>query len=168
MGGGGELSANMERYQGYCDGLSACGLPFDPALVVEGAGSVATGAECAHALLRRRQHRPTAIFASNDAMAAGALRAAHELGLSVPERLSVAGFEDDPIAAQVWPRLTTIRQPIQAMAEQAARLLMRQLRGLPRGRAQLKLVATEPVTTGSAVASALVIRQSTGRAPGRS
>ncbi len=60
-------------------------------------------------------------------MAAGVLRVAHDLRLDVPGELSVAGCEDSPIASQIWPRLTTIRQPVRAMAERAAVLLMAQL-----------------------------------------
>ncbi|MEO7247081.1 MAG: substrate-binding domain-containing protein, partial [Novosphingobium sp.] len=63
---------------------------------------------------------PSAIFASNDVMAAGVLHAAREAGLSVPEDLSIVGFDDTAIAATIWPPLTTVRWPIRAMARSAA------------------------------------------------
>ncbi|MCX7283242.1 MAG: substrate-binding domain-containing protein, partial [Novosphingobium sp.] len=64
--------------------------------------------------------RPSAIFASNDEMAAGVLHAVRKQGLSVPEDLSIIGFDDTAIAAHIWPPLTTVRWPIQAMAKAAA------------------------------------------------
>ena len=67
---------------------------------------------------------PTAIFASNDDMAAGALAVAHRLNIPVPERLSIAGFGDDEVASYVWPPLTTIRQPTRTLGYTAADLLL--------------------------------------------
>jgi LacI family transcriptional regulator len=98
---------------------------------------------------------PTAIFASTDEMAAGVLAVAHGMGLAVPEDLSVVGFDDAPLASQVWPALTTIRQPIPAMASQAAALLLRHLRGEP------------DETPIHIVESLSTFRQSTGPAPNR-
>jgi LacI family transcriptional regulator len=71
---------------------------------------------------------PTAIFASNDDMAAGVLLAAHELAIPVPERLSVAGFDDTYIARVVWPRLTTMHQPSYDLAFAATDLLLQTLK----------------------------------------
>ncbi|MET0532773.1 MAG: LacI family DNA-binding transcriptional regulator, partial [Steroidobacter sp.] len=122
-------TASEQRYLGYLDGLKQADLPLLPTLVKRGANTVASGMACGRELLvHRRDLRPTAIFASNDDMAAGVLRAAHDFRIHVPTELSVAGFEDSPIASQIWPKLTTIRQPIGAMAERAAALLMDQLR----------------------------------------
>jgi LacI family transcriptional regulator len=64
--------------------------------------------------------RPTAIFSSNDEMAAGVIHAACQRGLIVPRDLSVIGFDDTPIAAHMWPPLTTVRWPIASMARSAA------------------------------------------------
>ena len=145
-------TASEQRYLGYLDGLKQARLTLEPALIGRGANSVASGMACGRELLiRPRRARPTAIFASNDEMAAGVLRAAHDLGIAVPGELSVAGFEDSPIASQIWPRLTTIRQPIRVMAERAAELLMAQLRGDPQD------------TTVQLVESSLILRQSTAR-----
>ena len=61
-------------------------------------------------------------------MATGVLRAAHQMGVQVPTDLSVAGFDDIPLAQQIYPALTTIRQPVRKMAEKAAEILMEQVR----------------------------------------
>jgi LacI family transcriptional regulator len=150
-------AAVADRYQGYRDGLRTCGLALDRKLVMQGYNSYDSGVECARKLLQvPAAKRPTAIFASNDEMAAGVLAVAHGLGLAIPEDLSVVGFDDVPLASQVWPALTTIRQPIPSMAAQAAELLLRQLRGEPYDR------------SGHVVESALMFRQSTGPSRERS
>jgi LacI family transcriptional regulator len=118
------------RYFGYCQGLRKRGLVLDPTLTIDGCTGFESAVEHAKALLGRPvDRRPTAVFAGNDEIAAGVLRAAHDLRVAVPDELSVAGFEDAPIASQVWPRLTTVRHPLQSMAECAAQLLMAVLRG---------------------------------------
>jgi len=80
---------------------------------------------------------------------------AHGMGFAVPEDLSVAGFDDIPLTQQVWPALTTIKQPIQMMAAQAAQLLIAQLRGAPQDQTEHILEST------------LTFRQSTGPARNR-
>jgi LacI family transcriptional regulator len=126
-------AAVADRYRGYLDGLQRCGLKLDKSLVAQGFNSFDSGVQCARKLLLAPEaKRPTAIFASNDEMAAGIIAVGHGMGLAVPEDLSVAGFDDVPLAQQVWPALTTIKQPIQSMAAKAAELLIGQLRGAPR------------------------------------
>jgi LacI family transcriptional regulator len=119
--------ASRLRYEGYVAAMRDHGLTVRESNVTTGSFDVQSGYVCARKLLRQK-HRPTAIFASNDEMAAGALSAAQELKISVPERLSVAGFDDAPIAQSVWPKLTTIRQPLRAMGEQSVELLERHIR----------------------------------------
>jgi LacI family transcriptional regulator len=149
-------AAVADRYRGYRDGLRASGLPLDKKLVAQGYNSFSSGVECGRKLLKLpADKRPTAIFASNDEMAAGVLAVAHGVGLAVPEDLSVAGFDDVPLASQVWPALTTIRQPVPAMSARAAELLLRQLRGEPDERRD------------QIIESTLTFRQSTGPAPNR-
>jgi LacI family transcriptional regulator len=146
-------AAVANRYKGYLDGLKNCGLELDKTIVAQGYNSHSSGMQCARKLLQVQDDvRPTAIFASNDHMAAGVLAVAHSLGLGVPDDLSVAGFDDMPLASQVWPALTTIRQPISAMAAKAADLLLQQLRGEPEDRA------------AHVLESSLTFRQSTGPA----
>ncbi len=149
-------AAVMDRYRGYLDGLRSCALRLDKTLVVQGYNSHASGVQCARKLLNvAPAKRPTAIFASNDEMAAGVLSVAHGMGLGVPEDLSVVGFDDSPLASQVWPALSTIRQPISEMAAAAAGLLLRALRGEPADNTKHMLPST------------LTFRQSTGPAPNR-
>ncbi|HMN46618.1 MAG TPA: LacI family DNA-binding transcriptional regulator [Povalibacter sp.] len=149
-------SGTAQRHEGYCDGLRAAGLPCDDRWVVAGDGSFEAGIAAARRLLRLpRALRPTAIFCSSDRMAAGALHVAHEKGIAVPTQLSIAGCGDEPLASQVWPRLSTISLPLYGLARQAATLLVAQLQP------ESAPVALDPV------ASSLILRQSTGPAPDR-
>ncbi|HEY0957124.1 MAG TPA: LacI family DNA-binding transcriptional regulator [Roseateles sp.] len=118
-----DQSASAARYQGFVNALRAHDLRPEPDLVQPGNFTFASGRDAAHKLLSGRQ-RPTAVFASNDDMALGVLAAAHRLGLSVPNELSVAGFDDSPTAALVWPPLTTVRQPVAEMARTAVEMLV--------------------------------------------
>lgn len=115
--------ASHWRLEGFQLALAQAGLPFDSSLTREGDFSFRRALDVSAELLELRP-RPTAIFACNDDMAAGALATAMRLGISVPEQLSLAGFDDSPIATIVWPNLTTIRQPIADMAERAVDLLV--------------------------------------------
>ncbi|MFG6467745.1 LacI family DNA-binding transcriptional regulator [Roseateles sp. BYS87W] len=118
-----DQSASGMRYQGFVSALRAHGLTPDPDLIQPGDFTFASGRDAAHQLLSRRQ-RPTAVFASNDDMALGVLAAAQRLGLPVPAELSVVGFDDSPTAGLVWPPLTTVRQPMAAMARAAVEMLV--------------------------------------------
>lgn len=115
------------RLSGFLDAHAEHGIEADQRLIANGLFSFDSGVECARRLLHRRE-RPTAIFASNDDMAAGVLHVAHEMGLEVPAELSVAGYDDTPIARLVYPSLTTVRQPIRAMAHGAVECLIRSIR----------------------------------------
>ncbi|WP_198351271.1 LacI family DNA-binding transcriptional regulator [Flavisphingomonas formosensis] len=115
--------ASVQRLQGYCDALASERIAFDENLVVEGQFTFASGCEAARQLLAR-ENRPTAIFASNDDMAAGVLAFAHERRIRVPEELSIMGFDDNEVAQMVWPPLTTVHQPMHALAHAAADLLI--------------------------------------------
>jgi LacI family transcriptional regulator len=115
--------AAMLRLFGYEDALRSSGIKLDDTLVKDGNFRFQSGADAAEELLRQRA-RPTAIFASNDEMGAGAVVAAHRLGISIPRELSVAGFDDVPYASITWPALTTVHQPIVEMGAAAARLLI--------------------------------------------
>lgn len=115
--------SSKDRMAGYRQELEAHGIAFDPSLVIAGDYSFASGGAAAKALFVRTP-RPTAIFAGNDDMAAGALAAAHEADIAVPEALSIAGFDDSDLARAVWPPLTTIRQPVRQLAYAAADLML--------------------------------------------
>lgn len=111
-----------EREAGFRETLRAHDLNLLARDVLEGDYSFASGVACAERLLRQK-HRPTAIFACNDRMAAGVLKVAIQQGLAVPADLSVAGFDDSEFASMMTPSLTTIRRPFREMAEAAARWL---------------------------------------------
>jgi LacI family transcriptional regulator len=119
------------RFDGYRDGLDESGLPYREELVAQGDNSIGSGEECAAELLLHSP-RPTAIFCANDDMAAGALRVATRLGIRVPEELSIAGCDDIALARQLYPSLTTIRQPLDTIAETASLALIDGARGKPR------------------------------------
>jgi len=91
-------------------------------------------------------------------MAAGVLSAAQESRIRVPEDLSVAGFDDAPIAKSVWPKLTTIRQPLRAMGEESVQLLERHIR-------QMNNESAEVVRANVLLDYELKVRQSTGPCP---
>ncbi len=117
-------SITKARLDGYADALRAAGLRWEDVQVEERTpNSVAGGVDAARALLAG-PGRPTAILATSDVLAIGAMRAAGEAGLPVPEAVSVAGFDDTPDAALVTPALTTVRQPLLDKGVVAGRLLL--------------------------------------------
>ncbi len=115
--------AALQRVDGFRDGLAAAGIAVEEALFVQGRFDFASGIEAAEQLLRR-DDRPTAIFATNDDMALGALTLAHRMEYKVPEDLSVVGFDDTPAGLSSWPPLTTVRQPLEAMGRAAIEALV--------------------------------------------
>ena len=112
-----------ERRLGFEDAVGAAGLKLPRSLIAGGNYTFETGVTAAHRLFDLSP-RPTAIFASNDEMAAGVVYAAREREIAIPDELSVIGFDDTPIAAHIWPPLTTVRWPIVSMARAAARKLV--------------------------------------------
>jgi LacI family transcriptional regulator len=144
--------ALKQRVHGYRDALKENGLDCDESLIRRGDNSIRSGDLCAESLLRQ-EPRPTAVFACNDDMAAGVLRTAQRLGLEVPRDLSIAGFDDVPLAQQTYPALTTVRQPLVRMAALAAERLLQEIGSVP-NESDVSVVDAE-----------LVIRASTGPAP---
>ena len=116
---------SMRRYNGYANALGGKGLRIDPALIVQGDFSRQSGREQAATLFAAK---PTAIFASNDEMAAGVIDAANAAGIAIPRDISLAGFDDNAIARTVRPRLTSVRQPLEEMGEAACKLLIERIR----------------------------------------
>jgi LacI family transcriptional regulator len=119
-----EHGATEQRYLGFVDEMRAHQIPVDSDLVQTGNFEFGDGLICAERMLRAAAP-PTAIFASNDDMAAAVVSMARKFGLDLPAQLSVAGFDDAPIACMIWPELTTVRQPVAAMARIAADLIIR-------------------------------------------
>ena len=108
--------------------LAAHGLPCDPALIRRGAYDPETGSACLHAMLDEAAP-PDAVFAMNDMMAFGVLRALHERGLRVPEEIALAGFDDVRLAAFSAPPLTTVNEPDEEHGRRAAQMLVAMLNG---------------------------------------
>ena len=145
--------ASGERLKGYKAALKAHRIPYAAEYVRQGDFLFDSGLDAARQLLALPK-RPTAIFAANDDMAAGALMAAHEMGVAVPAQLSVAGFDDAAISRTVWPPLTTILQPTYDLSYKAAELLLQTL---------LDGAPSKPVR----LAHRLICRASTDVAPSR-
>lgn len=116
------FGASIQRRKGFWDKLTALGATG--IRETEGAFTFGSGLAAGLRLLDQGD-RPTAILAANDDMAAGVLAAAGQIGLRVPDDLSVTGFDDSWIAQSVWPPLTTVYQPIAEMAAAATRRLLR-------------------------------------------
>ncbi|RVQ68796.1 LacI family DNA-binding transcriptional regulator [Croceicoccus ponticola] len=113
----------LERREGFKAAMKRHGLDVPAEMIAEGSYTFESGIAAAERLLAASP-RPTAIFASNDEMAAGALHVARREGMAVPDDLSLVGFDDSPIAAHIWPPMTTVRWPIRAMAKAAAMKLI--------------------------------------------
>lgn len=144
-------SASAKRYEGFCAAMAAAGVPQRPGDVREGDFSFRAGLRIGEEMLGGGAF-PTAIFASNDDMALGVLITAMRLGIAVPERLSVAGFDDAPTSRAAWPQITTIRQPKGEMAASAVDILVDPAyRADPTGpefRRQLNFELVERLSTG--------------------
>jgi LacI family transcriptional regulator len=116
------------RLAGIRQALEAAGLSMEECLVVgDQAHQFETGFVAAQRLFRRRK-RPSAILALNDVTAVGVMHAAWKAGFAVPTDLSVTGFDDIPLASYVLPELTTVRQPLYEMGEEAVNLLLDRIR----------------------------------------
>lgn len=113
----------QERESGFLSAMCGAKLVLAPERQVEGNYRFESGVLAGRQLLDRPD-RPTAIFASNDEMAAGVMHIARELGIKLPEELSIIGFDDSPTASHLWPPLTTVRWPIYEMGQLAAKKLL--------------------------------------------
>jgi len=121
------VSATARRFEGYVAAMDDAGIPFDPQLVTAGLFTYRSGLDAAELLLDLDEP-PTAIFASNDDMAAATIAVAHRRGIDVPGDLTVCGFDDTTLSTAIWPELTTIHQPIADMARAAVDLLVSAIR----------------------------------------
>ena len=127
-----------QRWQGYVSALEAAGIPLDQDLICKGNFAFDSGLACAEKLLRLDKP-PTAVFASNDDMAAGVLAAAYRRQVNVPKDLSVVGFDDTPLASTISPSLTTIYQPSRELASAAVGMLLEEVNSSS-GEARRKLL----------------------------
>lgn len=138
-----------DRLDGFRDELQAAGLPFDPALVQAGDWSASSGRDALQRLAAANR-LPDGIFAQNDRMALGVLRAARELGIAVPEQLAVIGVDDMPLASYFDPPLSTMRQDMPAIGRAAADLLLTHIRN-PKTSPQHIFIPAELITRESTV-----------------
>lgn len=120
--GADDQTVSAMRRAGHVRALTEAGITPAPELFASGDFSYRSGLAAAERLLDC-DPRPTAIFASNDDMAAAAIAAAHRAGLEIPRDISICGYDDTAMATAIWPELTTIRQPVAEMARCALRLL---------------------------------------------
>jgi LacI family transcriptional regulator len=132
--GAANQTASALRRAGHARALSEWGLTISPELVVQGDFTYRSGLAATEALLALAE-RPTAIFASNDDMAAAAVAVAHRHRLEVPDDLSVCGFDNSAMSTTIWPEITTIHQPVAEMARQATVLLTEAVRSRAASRA---------------------------------
>jgi LacI family xylobiose transport system transcriptional regulator len=154
LGGPARMMCSRARVDGYRTALETAGIGVDPVLVREGNFHHEAGYVAGRELLSL-PNRPTAVFAGNDLQALGIYEAARELGLRIPDELSVVGFDDLPLARWVGPALTTVRQPLVEMAETATQLALE----LRRGR--------RPAASRVDLATTLMVRNSTAPPFGR-
>lgn len=121
------IRSAIDRLQGYKAALVNCDIPFRKELVIEGDYQQQTSYEITKSLLQSVDPPPTAIFASNDLSAFGAMDAIREYGLRISEDISIIGFDDVPQASFVYPKLTTVRQPLEQMGQVAVKMLLEQI-----------------------------------------
>jgi LacI family transcriptional regulator len=122
------MRATFDRLSGFKDAMEAAGLEISPEYIQDSEFTFDGGYTAARILMHLPEP-PTAIYAANDEAALGALFAAHELGLNVPEQLSICGHDDILSASRTWPGLTTVHQPVEELLEKSARLLIDVLKG---------------------------------------
>jgi LacI family transcriptional regulator len=135
-----QLTPSGQRLEGYNKALKEKRITFESELIETGDFKSQSGGECLIRLMQKDKP-PTAIFACNDIMAIGALAAARQLGIDVPNRLSLVGFDDIAMASMVVPSLTTIAQPKRELGETGATLLLERIK---RGAQEQSTIILEP------------------------
>lgn len=126
------------RYRGFTKAMNEAGIEINQENIVRGDWSYQKGKEVAKELLARKDH-PDAIVAMNDEMAVGAYHAAEELGIKIPEDVSVTGFDNAEIAQYVTPKLTTVDRPLQEMGYRSMELLLNMIHGINVGDVNITL-----------------------------
>jgi len=123
-----EAGTRKSRRRGYINGLKMAGIQIDEDLIVSGNLEMDGGYQCVRKLMQLADP-PTAIIAVNNLMAIGALKGAKDMGISVPEELSIIGFDDSKLSEVVEPPLTVVKQPLKEIGDVAVGLLMEQIEG---------------------------------------
>ncbi len=146
----------QRRFNGFLTALGAAGIDTENVRRVRGDFTFRSGTEVADQLLKL-DRRPTLIACANDDMAVGAMFAAQKQGLSIPDELSVVGFDDTPISAHIWPPLTTVHQPLRDIGQRATELLIVSMES-----------PDEALASRETIAHRIVIRESAATAPSTS
>lgn len=147
-----EYLCSRARVDGFRSAHDEAGIPWNPENIRWGDFDVGGGYTLGYEILSRTD-RPTAIFAGSDYQALGVMRAARDLGLSVPEDVSIVGYDDIPVARWISPGLTTVNQPLREMAATATRMLVE------------NAVGVETLPTRIDLSTELVVRESTTQPP---
>jgi len=148
--------SSRKRHDAFVQALASLGLELLPGMMVEGEYTYESGVRAAHELLSR-DRRPTAIFAANDEMAFGVIKVAHELGLKIPDDLSLVGFDGTPFSTFVVPSLSTIIRETDAMARLATQKMLAQINEDTDAASHFETMISPRFES----------RESTGPAPGR-
>lgn len=122
-------SASSLRFNGFINAMDEHSLERNFDWIIQGDFSFESGFQAGEKIFSSAEH-PTAVFASNDSMAAGVMKSAQMKKILIPDQLSIVGFDDSPTAEQVWPSLSTVKQPVKEMALHAAKLLIGEFDGL--------------------------------------
>ena len=122
-----DFGATVKRYDGFLKAMDEMSVPVKEEWVKQGMFTFESGEACARQLLTQ-ELTPTAIFACNDYMAAAVLKVAAQLHINIPSNLSVVGYDDAPVSQQIWPSLTTVKQPIFDIAKHAVQKLIRHIK----------------------------------------
>ena len=122
-------SASSLRFNGFINAMDERSLDRNFDWIIQGDFSFESGFQAGEKIFSSTD-QPTAIFASNDSMAAGVMKSAQMKKILIPDELSIVGFDDSPTAEQVWPSLSTVKQPVNEMALHAAKLLIGEFDGL--------------------------------------
>ncbi|MCF6094250.1 LacI family transcriptional regulator [Microaerobacter geothermalis] len=143
-----DMESGFSRYSGFRKALEEHNLDFYEKWFSEGTYDIYSGFLRGKEILSRKE-RPTAIFCASDTMAMGLIHAADEIGIRVPDEISVMGFDDIPMAEAFRPGLTTVRQPIFELGAKAAKMLMEQIQKKSNHKKQLKILPHEIVVRKS-------------------
>lgn len=157
ISGGMSHQSTLERFKGYQDALIDNGIRPLKRLFIEGSYSYESGVESTEKLMNLK-NKPTAIFAANDEIAAGAIFQCRLIGMSIPDEVSVVGFENSPFSRQTRPKLTTADQPNEFIAEQASNLLIAQIQNWSEEQINKKQITTH-------FCPDLLVRDSTSHVP---
>ena len=148
------LATSTERLQGFCMALNECGYEIGPGQIYVGGYGIDAGKMLARQLIDGGTPLPTAVFAGSDLIAIGAIQEFYAAGIRVPDDISIIGYDNITFSNHIYPRLTTIAQPIREMGEKAVELVLQRFMATERGAEE---------AAGHLLDPALVVRDSVTR-----